>query len=1080
MRSRSLWLVAFLLITIITTAFAEPVFFPRRPGVSPDGSTIVFTFQGDLWSVPSSGGSATRLTVHPAYDMDPVFSPDGDQIAFASDRYGDYDIFVIPANGGAPVRVTYLSTPDIPEDWTPDSESILFSSRRVYEFPMDEKIFTVPASGGTPFEFTDFFASQIVCSPDGDSYVFARGDNRFGRRGYRGSFQSDIWSWTPGSDPVQLTDHLGYDSDPMLSADGQTVYYRSDQGGVFNLWKMNIDGTGKTELTHFPDLGMRNGRISADGSTIAIEAEMELYVFHTATEEYEQVNADVAADLIENPVYQETFTNGADELAVSSDEEEFAMIIEGEIVLVNKDLGGRATIAVPFPSRESYIEFKPGTADTLMFVSDRDGKSSIYLLVSDDEEESLLRKARNHRFIELTPGNEPCSAPQWSPDGDKIAYIRNEGDLHIMDADGDHDRTLFEGWSWPTFSWAPDGNWIAYSREDRNYNADVWIIDVEGDMEPYNVSQHPDDDYGPVWAAEGSMLAWTTRRHSNQYDVYFVYLNREDDERTREEWELWEETRDDVEEEDEAEEDDDDDDDDDDGEEEEEEFAIEIDFDGLYLRARRATSMGGDEQAVAIHPKGDKIYFWANVAGDEDLYYVDRFGEDKTNVTSGGTDPSAISYNDDVSKFYFLKRGAPSWVSADGGSVESTDFRARITIDKIALRRQVLDEGWRGLNEGFYDPDMHGVDWDAVRTQFLGYVDRISHDNDFADLMTMLARTLNASHSGYYPNGRSRWYADEEQLGLQFDPEYRRNEGLRIEFVLPHSPADRVETQLQPGDIILAVNDIPVSRTENFYNAMEQGGGDPVYVSFRRGREEMEYEIQPISWMEVNGLVYDYMTASRREHVEEASDGRIGYLHIEAMGWEQVELFERDLYAAADDKDALIIDVRDNGGGWTTDMLLTILTQPVHSYTIGRNGEIGYPQPRYPLYRWEKPIAVICNEGSYSNAEIFSHAIKTINRGPVVGIQTGGNVISTSGWTLMDGAHIRLPLRGWYVWGDANNPERNNMNQEHHGAIPDYEVPLTPGDQLHDADPQLDRAIELMMEAADEYNAQPQPGPPWR
>ena len=173
--------------------------------------------------------------------------------------------------------------------------------------------------------------------------------------------------------------------------------------------------------------------------------------------------------------------------------------------------------------------------------------------------------------------------------------------------------------------------------------------------------------------------------------------------------------------------------------------------------------------------------------------------------------------------------------------------------------------------------------------------------------------------------------------------------------------------------------------------------------------------------------------------------------------------------------------MRNNGGGWTTDMLMTILTQPVHAYTIGRNGEVGYPQPRYPMYRWEKPIAVICNAGSYSNAEIFSHAVKTIDRGPVVGVETGGNVISTGGWTTMDGGWIRMPLRGWYVWGDENDPSRNNKNQEAPGAnwggaVPDYPVPYTHADRIADRDPQLEKAIELMIEAAVAEARKPKPG----
>lgn len=1052
------------------TVFADPAFFPRRPTISPDGSQVIFSFQGDLWSVPADGGRATRLTVHPAYDRNAVYSPDGTQIVFASDRYDTYDLFVMSSTGGTPERLTYLSVPDVPQAWTADGK-ILFSSRRIHEFPQDTQIFEISADGGTPFRFADFFAEEVAVSPDGGSYLFAIGDNRFGRRGYRGTMQSEIWLWTPGTVPVQLTDHPGYDSDPMWSADGQTVYFRSDMGedGIFNICRMNRDGSGKEVVTNFLDLGVRNAMISANGQRIVMEAETDLYILETASGRLRRLAIDIAADMLENPVSVDTRSGGASDLSAGPEGEELALVIDGELVLFNTELEGRAVVPVPDPARDYDIYFKPGSTDTLLFVSDRDGEESIYLLMADDEEVSPLRTARHFTVENLTPGDEACHSPKWSPDGSRIAYLRGAADLHIMDHDGGSDRVLLEGWAAPSFNWSPDGNWIAYSREDRNYNSDVWIIDAEGDMDPVNISQHPDDDMGPVWSGDGSILAWTTRRHDNQYDVYYVYLKQSDHERTRDDWKLWELTRDEEPESDGE---------DDEDEAEEEEFVIEIDFDNIHLRGRRLTDWNGNEFAIAVHPKGDRIYFLGNVEGDTDLYSLDRFGEDLSEVTSGGTDPSVISYDKDKEKFWFLKSGTPASVSADGGSVETYSFRATIRTDKRDLRLQVMDEAWRGLNMGFYDPNFHGVDWPGIRTQFQEYVQKVSHDNDFADLMMMMLRSLNASHSGYYPANRRAWYGVDEMLGVEFDPEYA-GEGLKIADIIPHGPADKVENRLQVGDVITAINDVPVSRTENFYRAMELGAQEPVYVAFNRGRDEMEYLLRPASWRQLNGLRYDDMTLSNREYVEEQTDGDVGYVHIEGMGWAEVELFERDLYAAADDKDALIIDVRDNGGGWTTDMLLTILTQPVHAYTIGRDGEVGYPQPRYPLYRWEKPIAVICNEGSYSNAEIFSHAIKTINRGPVIGIQTGGNVISTSGWTMMDGAHVRLPMRGWYVWGDSINTERNNLNEEHNGAVPDYIVPLTPGDRMEDRDPQLDQAIELMMQAVEEWRARPQPGEEW-
>jgi len=288
-----------------------------------------------------------------------------------------------------------------------------------------------------------------------------------------------------------------------------------------------------------------------------------------------------------------------------------------------------------------------------------------------------------------------------------------------------------------------------------------------------------------------------------------------------------------------------------------------------------------------------------------------------------------------------------------------------------------------------------------------------------------------------------------------------------------------VKSRLLSGDILTSVDGMPVGGDANLFRALETRADLPTWVTVERDGEELEFEVVPLDFRPIFALKYRQMEKEKRRQTTEATDGRIGYVHIRGMGMSEVERFEQNLFAAADGKEALIIDVRGNGGGWTTDLLLTILTQPVHAYTVPRNGDIGYPQTeRQTFYRWEKPIAVICNEGSYSNAEIFSHAIKTIDRGPVIGMETGGNVISTGGFGNRYKGYVRLPMRGWYIWGDEGNPARNHKNQEgvHDltGCIPDYVVDLTPADRLHRRDPQLEKAIELMLLAADEERAKPQ------
>ena len=1068
-----------------TTAFGAEVFLPRYPALSPDGETVVFSFQGDLWSVSSDGGQARRLTAHEAYDAFPVFSPDGSTLAFASNRYGDEDIFLMPTEGGAPTRLTFASSTDRPGAFSPDGQTLYFASRRLFDFPMGAQIQQIPVSGGTPSRLVDIFGDEVATS-DGQTFIIAEGRVKESRLYYRGTYQRELYSWTAGNDPQPLTENRGYDRNPMVADDGR-IFWIGDQNEAKlpNVYTMNADGSGKQAITSFTEDGVRSASLGAGGKTIVIERGTSLYLVDAAGGQPKLLNILVADDAIENPVIIENKTADATELSISSDGEEYAMIIEGDIVLVSRDLGGRATVAVPGPWREMDISFRPGGADTLLFVTDRWGEDEVCLLVSDDEDESNLRLARSHKIERLAADGLPTTTPLWSAEGDRFLFTTGNANLHVMDADGDNNTLLLEHWALSDYAWSPDGRWIAISAYNGDFNSDILIMPSEGG-EAVNITRHPDYDDNPVWSADGSMLAWNTNRNGASpaelnFDVYFMYLTRELDERTTEEWKIWEKTRDKkpAQKEEPAEDSEDDlaelskDDD-------EPELVVEIDFDDIHLRSRRLTRLPGSEKPHGIDPKGDRIYFTATIDGNTDLFSVDRFGKERENVTKNGSKPRAIAMDAEGENFTFLKGGKPSRVSSGGGEVKATDFSARLSIDRPAVRLQVLDEGWRTIRDKFYDPDMHGLDWPALREKYGSWVQKVGHDRDFGDVVNFMLGEVNASHMGYYPSwDKIGNYGTDGFLGLEFAKDADDVEGLKITRVLAHGPCDKVVSKLLPGDVLMKVAGRPVSSSANLYAALETRSGLPTWLEVQRDGDELEFKVVPTSYRRIWSLNYKAMEKARRAKTEEASAGRVGYVHIQGMGYANVQRFEQNLFAAADGKEALVIDVRNNGGGWTTDLLLTILTQPVHAYTVPRGGEIGYPQSeRQPFFRWSKPIVVICNEGSYSNAEIFSHAIKTIGRGPVVGMETGGNVISTDGFGNRYHGYIRLPFRGWYVWGDEKNPERNHKNQEgvHEltGCIPDYIVDLTPADQLHGRDPQLDKAVELAVEAADLQLSKPQ------
>jgi tricorn protease len=1057
----------FAVLGISGTTNAEPPFMPRTPAISPDGATVVFSFQGDLWSVSSEGGRALRLTANPAYDGNPVFNSDGAWIAFSSDRYGDDDVFVMPAEGGAPTRLTFASTDDIPQTFSPDGSSIYFSSRRRTEFPADGEIWQVPVNGGTPLAAFDFFAEEADITRDG-ILVLGIGRYKYGRRHYRGSYQRDIYTYKDGADPIAVVQFPGFDIRPQTGSNGRIYWLGdNDESMTRNIWSAAMDGSNPVAVTTFADDDVRWFTLSEDGSTFIIEQGANLFVMpNESGAQPVKLSIEVAADLLEKPIEYIDRTSGAEELTVAASGDELAMIVDGDVIAVNRELGGRSPVLLDGPSREQMIAFRPGGGTELLAVTDRNGEPQI-VKISASDDETLLRDAGEYEVQPLTPADTPARMPVWSPDGERFAYTLGNGDLHVMDADGGGDKTLLKRWrqNWHPmdYSWSPDGQWIALSVEDEDYNTDIWVLKSDGSGEPVNITQHPKNDVGPVWSDDGRSLAWSTDRHSRQFDVYRVYLTEADDQMTREEWELWEKTRDKPKGDEEK-------------DEEEEDVEVVIDFDEIYMRAERMTSLPGNEFAVAVHPKGDKLFFTTTIDGNNDLYSVTRFGEELTAITEGGTSPGAIQLVDGT--FHFLKSGVPATVPIDGGSVETSSFETRLTLDRPGRRMQAFNEGWRILRDFFYDENMHGVDWKTIRAKYEPYAENVGNDDDFGDVMNLMLGELNASHMGFYQPWSARGTETDGYLGLRFDKSYT-GEGLKVSSVLPGSPADMVTSKIEVGDILLSVNGRNVGADNNLYAALEKRADMPTEVVLKRGRKELRFDIVPVKSRPLGSLLSEQYEKQNRKKVAEATGGNVGYVYIRGMSWSEVERFEMNLYAAAHGKDALIIDVRENGGGWTTDFLLNILTQPQHAITVGRNGKPGYPQAeRQIFYRWEKPIAVLCNEGSYSNAEIFSHAIKTIGRGPLIGNTTGGNVISTGGWyTQLPDAWIRLPQRGWYVWGDEQNPERNGLNQEGNGAVPDHIIVETPADKMHDRDPQLDKAIELMIQAAKDYAAQPKPIP---
>ena len=1047
---------------LTTTAAAIEAVLPRHPAPSPDGSQIAFSWQGDLWLVPAEGGQAVRLTAHPAVERFPVWSRDGSLIAFASNRHGNLDVFVMPVDRSkAPTRLTFASTDDIPQNFTPDAGAVLFASQRYEGVSRGQQLWRAPLAGGTPSLTQDAFGQNAAYSPNGENLVFVRGGTPWTRRGYRGSASRDLWLRTPDGEYTRLTDFDGDDDCPSW-LDGATLAFLSSRSGRKNVFRLDTTTGEATQLTSHEGSAVRFPRASADGSVIAYEFEDGLWTVAADGGQPTRLSIQVPADEIQNPVQRKISTDDADELSISPNGKLAAFIVHGDVFVTGIASKDEQKIAKPFtarvttsPERECDLSWSPD-GEELLFSSAVNGNDDLYLARRMDED-TPWPETFDFELTRVTDSPAEEYGAQFSPNGKRIAFIRGKGTLVSRDREDGGEIVLLDHWDAPDFDWSPDGEWLAYSVADEQFNNEVWIVSA-GAGTPYNVSRHPDDDRAPYWSPDGRRLVWTGKRSQGTFDVWGVWLTRADHERTAAQW---------LKVFDQGEKKNGKKGDDEEGAEKKEPELphVTIEFERLWERVERITDLKGDEGGARISPDGKTIIFTAEHEGEEDLYSIDWNGEDLKRLTKDGAEPKQYVFDRKGKTIFFLDgEGRIKRVGVDAKPGDAIPFSARYTTDSRLERAVVFDETWRALNLNFYDPDFHGVDWPAQHEKYRPWALAASTSPDFADVVNLMLGELNASHMGYRPpgtGGRSGASGDNTGwIGVTYDPN-AGGPGLLISEVLPDSPAWRADVNIQKGERLLEVNGVSITEGTNvfglFVDTVDQRA--QLRVLGVDGGERTVI-VKPVDLQSQRQLRYEEWVCERRRLTEKWSDGRLGYVHIQGMNTPSFEEFERMLFAAANGKEGLLIDVRFNGGGSTTDYVMAVLMVLRHAYTVPRGADPSiraYPQSRLPLAAWTRPAAVICNEQSYSNAEIFSYAFQSLQRGTLIGWPTFGAVISTGGTRTLDGATVRLPRRGWYV-------ATTGVRMEHNGAVPDVLVAQPPSeDHSATGDTQLRRAVEVLL-----------------
>lgn len=1082
----------------VQVIFAQNNLLLRFPALNNNGSQIAFSFQGDIWTVPPAGGKATRLTIHEAYEAYPKYSPDGKQIAFNGSRYGNNDLYVMPADGGTPKRLTFHSAGDNISSWSNDG-NILFSTNREFnqiERPME--VYSISSNGGTEWRVLDAVGFEPIASPDGRFIAFVRGDiNPVFREDYRGPSNRDIWLFD--TKIKKYSKIVGFETNDIMPQwiDSKTLFFLSSNDGNYNLYKLTIDENGKAvskpeQLTKFSDHSIRHLSVSSDGSTLVFERGKGIYISNTLKIDPKEVSVQINADERFDPVENKTMTNGLTEYAVSPNGKLLAYSVRGEVFVKEADKEKSRSVNISdSPFRDLDVAWLSDT--TLVFASDReDNNYEFYLAKSADKTQPNIFKSLKHQIIRLTKTDDEETSPVISLDGKKIAYSRGTDKKQFVVADISTDgkltneNVLIDSWATPSgVVWSPDNKWLAYSIEDLYFNEDIFIHAADNSSKPVNVSMHPRGDSNPFWSADGSKLGFLSSRSGQNAisgglsfarDVWFAWLKKDDWEKTKSDWDEKEPVKEpaaatdkpapakDSKEEKTK-----------DGTAKKETpkvKPIQIDFADIHKRLVQVTNFPGDESNVAISKDGETFFYVGNSStakAARDLYSIKWDGKDLKELTKGGSNPGGVSMDKEGKYLYYLKTGG-SLTRHDikGDKAEPLPYSAKLKIDYPSERKQIFEEAWRTIRDGFYDPQFHGNNWNSLKKKYEELCLIASTPADLRDMFNNMLGELNSSHMGFTAAERAETQRDATGLlGAELMP---TKEGMIVVRVIPETPADKNNSKLAVDELITAI-DGTTFENQNFYDLLNNKVDEKTLLTVKaKDGKERDVVIRPTNM--IRQQLYQEWVNERKKLVEKFSGGRLGYIHIQGMDYGSFETFERELTASGYGKDGLVIDVRYNGGGSTTDYLMTILNYKQHAYTIPRGASKDLEKEKlnyrgyYPtgerlvFAAWMKPSIALCNEGSYSNAEIFSHAYKSAGLGKLVGIPTNGSVISTGGKGMIDGSFVRLPFRAWFT-------KATDKNQELGPAVPDIIVENSIDWTAKGIDEQLKTACDELLKQID-------------